>query len=128
MNQYGKMLQTQHRIARPSEHAQITDPERFFSEIGEQVQSEISEMRDRMLGSQQPGESLEDYRLRSYQALSAAAEIVLTDHYLTIPESDEDEDLTMDDDPAVASHYLRLAAINQVLSDTSVLTDTSPAS
>lgn len=118
MNRYGQMLQTQHRIARPIEHAQITDPETFFSEIGDQVQSEISELRDRMLGNPRPGENLDDYRLRSYQALAAATEIVLADQYLTIPETD-DEDLTMDDDPAVASYYLRLAAINQVLIDTS---------
>ncbi|HWL43143.1 MAG TPA: hypothetical protein VNQ73_09375 [Ilumatobacter sp.] len=117
MNHYGQLLQSQHRIARPSEHAMIADPETFFTEIGEQVQSEITELRDRMLGSQRPDETLEGYRRRSYQALSAATEIVLADQHLTTP--DEDEDLTMDDDPAVASYYLRLAMIDQALADTS---------
>ncbi|HWL41563.1 MAG TPA: hypothetical protein VNQ73_01370 [Ilumatobacter sp.] len=119
MNHYGQLLQNQHRIARPTEHAAISDPKAFFTEIGEQVQSQITELRDQLLGSQRPGETLEDYRLRSYQAQATAEEMVLADQHLTTPESDEDEDLTIDDDPAVASYYLRLAMIDQALADTS---------
>ena len=39
-----------------------------------------------ILGPPRPGESLEDYRLRSYQALATAEELILADHHLFQPE------------------------------------------
>lgn len=117
MNQYGHQLQNQHRIARPNEYATISDPETFFTQLGELAQSQITELRDQILAGRRPDESLEDFRLRSYRALATAKEIVLTD--LLPPTAEAEEDLTMDDDPTVASYYLRLATIDQALADTS---------
>lgn len=116
MNQYGHQLQNRHRIARPDQHATISDPDTFFSQLGDLAQSQITELRDQLLGSPRPDESLEDFRLRSYQALATAEEIVLTD---LLPTAEAEEDMTMSDDPTVASYYLRLATIDQALADTS---------
>lgn len=90
-----------------------------MNQNGQQLQNQITELRDQLLGGRRPGESLEDYRLRSSQAQATAEKIVLTNERLTIQETGEVEDLTMDDDPAVASYYLRLATIDQALADTS---------
>lgn len=90
-----------------------------MNQYGQQLQNQIGELRDQLLGGRRPGESLEDYRLRSSQAQATAEKVVLTNEHLTIQETGEVEDLTMDDDPAVASYYLRLATIEQALADTS---------
>lgn len=45
MNHYGVMAWEHWRKARPQELAELTDPERFFTQLGEQVQAEIRHRR-----------------------------------------------------------------------------------
>ncbi len=114
MNRYAQIALDQHRRNRPLEHALIDDPTRFFTQIGETIQTDITNLRDQVLGPQGPDETIEDYRARSQQALATAEELVLTDHYLFQPEAnDEPDDLT--DDPILSRYYRNLAEINEAL-------------
>ncbi len=111
MNRYAQIALDQHRRHRPLEHSRIDDPTRFFTEIGEQIQAEITSRRDEILGPPRPGESAEAYRLRSYQALATAEELVLADHHLFQPETGEIDG----DDPITDRYFRDLALINETI-------------
>ena len=113
MNRYAQIALEQHRRHRPLEHSMIDDPTRFFTEIGEEIQAEGTNLRDEILGPHRPAESIEDYRHRSYQALATAEELVLTDHWLFQPETEAEE--TAQDDPILDRYYRDLAAINEAI-------------
>lgn len=119
MNRYGQMVFGHHRQFRSDEHNQIENPTEFFTEVGEEIQAAVTELRDQILAGQRPWEDMEDYRRRSFQALREAEEVVLADHHLLQPVTDEDEDLTTVDDPAVASYYRALAIASQPLNQAS---------
>jgi hypothetical protein len=109
MNRYGQMVLNRHREFRPDEFAQIENPTAFFTEVGEEIQAAVSDLRDQILAGQRPWEDLEDYRRRSTQALAEAEEVIMADHHLLTPQANEDEDLTQVDDPILASYYRALA-------------------
>lgn len=114
MNRYGQMVYDHHRQFRPAEFAQIENATAFFTEVGEEIQAAVTDLRDQILVGQRPWEDLEDYRRRSSQALREAEEVILADHHLLQPMTDtDDEDLTTVDDPAVASYYRALALASQ---------------
>lgn len=112
MNRYGQIALEHHRRHRPNEHARVPDPEKFFTEIGEEIQAQITVRRDEILGQPRPGETPEDYRLRSYQALATAEELTLSDHYLFHPEENPDTDR---DDPILSQYAADLDSINRTL-------------
>lgn len=114
MNRYAQIALDQHRRHRPLEHSLIGDPTRFFTEIGTQIQAEVTSLRDEILGPPRTGETPEDYRLRSYQALTAAQETILADHHLFQPETEEsaEPDGT---DPDLERYFHDLAAINRTI-------------
>ena len=85
MNQYGQRALDHSRQHRPVAYSQIPDPETFFDAIGEEVAAEVTHLRDEMLGPIGTDETPEAYRLRSYQALAIAEELILADHHLFRP-------------------------------------------
>jgi hypothetical protein len=116
MNRYGRMALEYHRRFLPRAFAEIRDPERFFAEAGDEIETAISDMRDEILGRQRPGETLEEFRLRSYQALRTAEEVVLADHHLlTADPEPTDEDPTISDDPELAEYFRDLAEVNETI-------------
>jgi hypothetical protein len=114
MNTYGRLVQDHHRRHRPHAYSQIPDPDELFAEAGEEIQAAVTALRGEILGPQRPGENLEAYRLRSYQALAVAEELTLADHHLLQPDPEpETEDWS--DDPQMERHYRHLAEINQAI-------------
>jgi hypothetical protein len=117
MNRYAQIALDRHRQHRPLEHSLIDDPTRFFTEIGEEIQAEVTSHRDEILGPQRPGESIENYRQRSYQAVATAEELVLSDHYLFQRETPNDP--IEDEGDEVVDRYMReLDAINRLIHNT----------
>jgi hypothetical protein len=114
MNHYGQLALDHNRTHRPVACSQIPDPEGFFTEVGEQIATAISDLRDEILGPRRPGEDLETYRRRGYQALATAEELVLADHHLFQPETAAAED-DLGEDPDLADRYRLLAEINRVI-------------
>jgi hypothetical protein len=115
MNRYGQMLLDFNRRHRPQAFAQIEDPERFFDQAGDQIEADIAQVRDQILGAPRPGENPEQYRLRSYQALDTARELVTADHWLLIPEATDGEAPDLSDDPELAAYYQDLDLINDTI-------------
>ena len=114
MNTYGRLALDHNRRHRPRAYAQIPNPDRFFETAGEEIQAAVTAARDELLGDQRPDETIEDYRLRSYQALTTAKELVLADHHLFQVEQTEDL-IETDEDPDLERHYRHLAEINQTI-------------
>lgn len=53
MNKYGRLAQTHWSRWLPTRYAQIPDPESFFTDLGEQIQEQVSSTAD-AISSQQP--------------------------------------------------------------------------
>ncbi len=105
MNRYGLLALEQMRRCRPDLLATIGDPDSYFSTAGEQIQAAVTAARDEILGAMRPGETIDQYRLRGYQALAQAEELVLSDQP-PLGEVDDDEP-----DPVLESYYSTLAEI-----------------
>jgi hypothetical protein len=111
MNRYAQIALEQHRSHRPLEHSLIDDPTSFFTEIGEEIQAMVTNHRDEILGPPRPNETAEAYRLRSYQALVVAEELVLTDHHLFQPETTEQDET----DSMTTDYFRDLALVNETI-------------
>ena len=112
MNRYGQMALDHNRKHRPDAYSQIPDPAGFFAETGEQIAAAVSQLRDEILGPPKAGETPEEYRLRSYQALATAEELTLADHPLFQPDpSVETEDWS--DDPDLARRGSRIVTVTE---------------
>jgi hypothetical protein len=114
MNRYGQMALEHSRQHRPDAYSQIPDPARFFAEAGNEIAAAVSRLRDELLGPPGAGETPEEYRRRSYQALATAEELTLADHPLFQPDPPEETE-DWSDDPDLARRYRDLAEINQAL-------------
>jgi hypothetical protein len=100
-----------YRTARRTVRSSIDRHPRFFTEIGEEIQATVTSRRDEILGPPRPNEAAEAYRLRSYQALAAAEELVMADHHLLQSETiDQDEA-----DPITADYFRDLALLNETI-------------
>jgi hypothetical protein len=115
MNRYGRMALEYNRTHLPQAFGEIADPERFFTEAGEEIEAAIGEVRDQILGARRPGESLDEYQLRSSHSLKAAEELVLADHYLLVAVPEANEDPEPEDDPELAAYYRDLAEVNEAI-------------
>lgn len=110
MNRYGRLAYDHTRQNRPKAFAAMADPMTHFTGLGEEVQAQITDLRDRLLGHQRAGESLEDYRRRSYQSRLQAEEIVLAEEVWTPPEPAVEAE---DDD--ILAYRSQLAAASRTL-------------
>jgi hypothetical protein len=114
MDRYAQIALDHNRRHRPVAYSQIRDPERFFEEAGEQIAAEVTRLRDDLLGPIRAGETPEDYRHRSYQALRTAEELTLANHHLFQAEPTSETD-SAEDDPALEAHHRRLDQINRAI-------------
>lgn len=115
MNRYGQMAHDHNRQHRPDDYSQIPDPDLFFDRAGEEIAAEVAQVRDQILGPTRSDENPETYRLRSYQALAMAEELVLADHHLFQPVTSTKADEDWSDDPDLDRRYRALAEINQAI-------------
>lgn len=115
MNRYGHLALEHQRKHRPDDYSQIPNPDEFFTAVGETIAAEVSQMRDQILGQPRTDEDLEAFRLRGYQAMTTAEELVLSDHHLLQPAPNETKDEGWEDDPDLARRYRLLAEINETI-------------
>ncbi len=111
MNRYGRLAHDHTSQHRPKSFASMADPTGHFSSLGEEVEARITQLRDQLLGAERPGESLEDYRQRSYQARRQAEEVVLAEEVWTEPEAAA---TTPEDDETLA-YLAQLAMVSRAL-------------
>lgn len=94
MNRYGTMLSQQWEIANPTFVQSLSNPEEHFTQMGEQVESEIQELLPSLEGSDPAGETYLQKVGRLNAARLQAEEIVLAEYQppSDSPEEDEPED------------------------------------
>ena len=126
MNRYGRMAFDHARQHQPKSFAALPDPTSHFSRVGEEIEGGITALTEELLGPIRDGESLEDYRQRSYQARRQAEEIVLAATVWTEPEPGPTSE-----DEQVLAYRAGLSMVSRTLSsidrDWSDLPPESPA-
>ena len=103
MNRYGAMARSHWARWMPQQYAAISDPDSFFSKIGQEAARQIDELTTELAGDGQPGE---DYLARAGRltaARSQAEEIILPQQVLLPPEPGISEDPEQNDQPPTAT-------------------------
>jgi hypothetical protein len=92
MNRYGAMARSHWARWLPLRYARITDPDSFFSALGQETGRQIDELATQLAGDDQPGESYLAKAGRLTAARSQAEEIILPQQVLLAPEPQTSED------------------------------------
>ena len=102
MNRYGVMARSHWARWLPRRYAAISDPDSFFSTLGQETARQIDQLAAELAGGDQPGEGYLEKAGRLTAARSQAEEIILPQQILLPPESKTSED-PEENDPATAS-------------------------
>jgi hypothetical protein len=89
MNKYAKLAKQHWARTDPARYAAIEDPETFFSALGEQAESQIQELAQRLAGPDQPGEEYLQKAGRLNMARLQAEEAVLSELVWIAPPEQE---------------------------------------
>lgn len=90
MNQYGAMAQRHWERWLPQRFQSIPNPTEFFTDLGEQVWSQIDDLALQLAGNDQPDETYLAKVGRLTNARQRAEEIVLPEQVLLPPEPQAD--------------------------------------
>ena len=92
MNRYGLMAQRHWAQWLPQRYATISEPDSYFSTLGQEAARQIEELTLELAGDDQPGEEYLAKAGRLTAARSRAEEIVLPQRVLPAPEPQTSED------------------------------------
>ena len=92
MNRYGLMAQRHWAQWLPQRYATISEPDSYFSILGQEVAQQIEELTLDLAGDDQPGEEYLAKAGRLTAARNRAEEIVLPQRVLLAPEPQTSED------------------------------------
>ena len=92
MNRYGLMAQRHWAQWLPQRYATISEPDSYFSTLGQEAETQIEELTLELAGDDQPGEQYLAKAGRLTAARSRAEEIVLPQRVLPAPEPQTSED------------------------------------
>ena len=92
MNRYGLMAQRHWAQWLPQRYATISEPDSYFSTLGQEAAPQIEELTLELAGDDQPGEEYLAKAGRLTAARSRAEEIVLPQRVLLAPEPRASED------------------------------------
>jgi hypothetical protein len=98
MNRYGEMARSHWQAWLPQRYSTISDPDSFFSAIGEEAERQIDELADQIAGPGQPGEGYLERAGRLTAARSQAEEIILPQAVLPEPEDQDGSQSTLTPD------------------------------
>ena len=92
MNRYGLMARKHWAQWLPQRYATISEPDSYFSTLGQEVETQIEELTLELAGDDQPGQEYLAKAGRLTAARSRAEEIVLPQRVLLAPEPQASED------------------------------------
>ena len=92
MNRYGVMARAHWARWLPQQYAAISDPDSFFSTLGQETEQHIDDLAAELAGDDQPGEDYVAKAGRLTAARSQAEEIILPQQILLAPEPEMSED------------------------------------
>ena len=93
MNRYGQRLMDQWKRADPQRFAAIADPEAFFSQKGQELETEIQTLAAALAGPDRPGESYLEKTSRLSTARFNAESDLIREAMLPEPDEDHEEPL-----------------------------------
>ena len=99
MNKYALMAQRHWAQWLPQRYATLSEPDSYFSTLGQEVAQQIEELTLELAGDDQPGEQYLAKAGRLTAARSRAEEIVLPERVLLTPEPATSEDPADDSRP-----------------------------
>jgi hypothetical protein len=99
VNRYGLMAQRHWAQWLPQRYATISEPDSYFSTLGQEVARQIEELTLDLAGDDQPGEEYLAKAGRLTAARSRAEEIVLPEQVLLAPEPETSESPEDDSQP-----------------------------
>jgi len=99
VNRYGLMAQRHWAQWLPRRYATISEPDSYFSTLGQEVAQQIEDLTLELAGDDQPGEEYLAKAGRLTAARSRAEEIVLPQQVLLAPEPETSTDLEDDSQP-----------------------------
>ena len=102
MNRYGAMARSHWARWLPQQYTAISDPDSFFSILGQETEQQIDDLVTELAGDGQPGEDYLTKAGRLTAARSQAEEIILPQQVLLAPEPETSEDPEENDPPAVS--------------------------
>jgi hypothetical protein len=102
MNRYGAMAQSHWGRWLPQRYSTISDPDSFFSTLGQETARQIDELTAELASDDRSGEGYLEKAGRLAAARSQAEEIILPQQILLAPEPETRED-PEENDPATAS-------------------------
>ncbi|WP_336624998.1 MULTISPECIES: hypothetical protein [unclassified Microbacterium] len=91
MNHYGQRIRAHWETYRPEELAALEDPERFFTEAGEELSTTIATLSAQMAGPDLPGEQYLEKVARLRNAQATATEIAWAQSGLLQVEASREE-------------------------------------
>ena len=86
MNRYGVIAQRHWARWLPSQYAAISDPESFFTTLGEEVARQIDDLTDELVGEIRQSDSYLAHVGRLFAARAIAEELILPERVLPDPE------------------------------------------
>ena len=89
MNRYGQMARSHWQAHLPQRYATISDPDSFFSAIGEEAERQVDELAGQIAGPGRPGEGYLERAGRLTAARGQAEEIILPQAVLPEPEDQD---------------------------------------
>ena len=92
MNRYGLMAQRHWARWLPQRYAMISDPDSYFSTLGQEAARQIEDLTAELAGDDRPGEEYLAKAGRLTAARSRAEEIVLPERVLLAAEPEPSED------------------------------------
>jgi hypothetical protein len=87
MNYHGEQALRHWRLYLPASYSRLEDPDRFFTNLGEQADAEIEDRYLEYAGPEIPGESAEEKQERLTQAMNRATEEVYAELVTPSPAS-----------------------------------------
>jgi hypothetical protein len=96
MNSYGQRAMNHWRQCFPGQIEQMSDPQAYFTRLGQEMQARVQELQDQMAGPDSPEETYLA-KVGRLNAAKAQAEELVMDEYLPAPPENEDEELEQDD-------------------------------
>lgn len=94
MNKYGKLAKGHWEQTDPARYHAIADPTTFFSELGEQAETQIQDLAMRLSGDDPPGEEYLQKVGRLNMARLQAEEVVLRELvWISEPQTEDEEQL-----------------------------------
>jgi hypothetical protein len=92
MNRYGVMARSHWARWLPRRYATISDPDSFFSTLGQETARQIDELAAELAGDDRPRQGYLEKAGRLAAAHSQAEEIILPQQVLLPPEAETNED------------------------------------